>query len=78
MFSLEEVYSSMFREVFDPILERFHVPEEQRRYMMVFYIHGLMAVISEWLKSDCRESVGQMIQIIERCVMDGRKREEKS
>lgn len=72
VFSLDEIYASMFRHVFDPILERFHVPEEQRRYMMAFYIHGLTAVVSEWLKNGCREPVAQMIQIIERCVMDGR------
>lgn len=73
VFSLDEIYASMFQHVFDPILERFHVPEEQRRYMMVFYIHGLMAVVSQWLKNGCKEPVEQMIQIIERCVMDGRK-----
>lgn len=73
VFGLDEIYASMFQHVFNPILERFHVPEEQRRYMMVFYIHGLMAVISEWLKNGCKEPVEQMIQTIERCVMDGRK-----
>lgn len=73
VFCLEEVYSGMFRDIFNPILERFHVPENQRRYMMVFYIHGLMAVVSEWLEHDCAEPVGRMIEVIEHCVMDGRK-----
>ena len=78
VFRLEEVYSGMFRDIFNPILERFHVPEEQRRYMMAFYIHGLMAVISEWLENDCAEPVDRMIEVIEHCVMDGRKRKENA
>ena len=78
VFSLEEVYSSMFRHVFDPILERFHVPKGQRQYLMAFYIHGLMAVVSEWLKNDCAEPVEEMIRIMENCVMGGRKREENT
>lgn len=76
VFSLDEIYASMFQHVFDPILERFHVPEERRQYMMAFYIHGLMAVISEWLENGCAEPVGRMIEVIEHCVMDGRERKE--
>lgn len=72
VFRLEEVYSSMFRHIFDPILERFHVPEEQRKFLMAFYIHGLMAIVSEWLKNGCAEPVDQIIQIMERCVMEHR------
>ena len=45
---------------------------------MAFYIHGLMAVISEWLENDCAEPVDRMIEVIEHCVMDGRKRKENA
>ncbi len=62
----------MFRHIFAPILERFRVSEEQRGFIMYFYIHGLIAIISEWLKGDCVQPVSMIIQIMEKCVMGGK------
>lgn len=69
VFGVEAIYSSLFRHIFDPILERFHVPGEQRKFLMAFYIHGRMAIVSEWLKNDCAEPISEIIRIMERCVM---------
>lgn len=69
---LDESYEKMFRFVFTPILERCQVPEENRRYLMAFYIHGIMAIITEWLKSNCEDSVEQIMSIIQKCVTHGR------
>ena len=49
---LEKSYDKMFCYVFTPILERYEVPEKDRTYIMAFYIRGLMAIITEWLKTD--------------------------
>lgn len=61
---MDEAYHKMFTHVFTPILERFHVPETERGYMMAYYIHGLMAVITEWLKTDCADSIEDLIDVI--------------
>lgn len=61
-------YDKMFRHVFSPILSRFQVAQKDQGYMMAFYIRGLMAVISQWLKNGCTDSVDQIIAIMERCV----------
>lgn len=63
---LEKNYKKMFVYIFNPILERFNVPENERKYVMAFYIEGIIAIIKEWLKSDCKESVEDMIKIIQR------------
>ena len=65
----DETYGRMFRHVFSPILTRFGIPEADRRYMMRFYINGLMAIIAEWLKDDCRDMAEHVIAVMERCVM---------
>lgn len=64
----EDTYEKMFRHVFIPILDRYHVPEQDRHYIMEFYIHGLMAIITEWLKKDCVDSEDDVIAVICRCV----------
>ncbi len=58
-----------FRHVFTPILDRYGVPLEDRKYLMSFYIQGMMAIITEWLKNDCKDSVEHIMTIIQRCVM---------
>lgn len=66
---LEDTYDRMFYHVFTPILERFQVPKEDRKYMMAYYIHGLMAIIAEWLKQDCVDTIEHIIDIIMGLVM---------
>ena len=65
---LGHTYDQMFRYVFAPILERYHVPGPDRNYMMAFYIRGVTAIVAEWLKNDCTEPVGQIVGIIQRCI----------
>ncbi len=65
---LDDSYNRMFRHVFTPILDRYQVPIEDRRYMMAFYIQGMMAIITEWLKDDCKDSMEHIMAVIRRCV----------
>ena len=65
---LDDSYNRMFRHVFTPILDRYQVPVEDRRYMMAFYIQGMMAIIMEWLKDDCKDSMEHIMAVIQRCV----------
>jgi len=65
---MDKSYERMLRHVFTPILDRYGVPEWDRPYLMAFYIHGLMAIISEWLKNDCVDSIADVVNVIQRCV----------
>lgn len=66
---LQGSYRELFQQVFDPILERFQVPENDRHYTMVFYLNGITAMIMEWLKADCRESIEEIADIIIRNII---------
>lgn len=72
---LDETYNRMFDAVFIPILERFQVPPQDRQYIMAFYIRGLIAIITEWIKQGCTDSVEHIISVIRQCVMRHRDRE---
>lgn len=72
---LDETYNRMFDAVFTPILERFQVPPQDRQYIMAFYIRGLIAIITEWIKQGCTDSVEHIISVIRQCVMRHRDRE---
>ena len=68
---MESAYAELNRHILTPILERFNVPPENRQFMMSFYINGLIAIISEWLKNDCREPVEHIISVMQTCIYHG-------
>ena len=65
---MEDAYLALNRHVFSPILDRFDIPASEQKYMMPFYINGLMGIINEWLKEDCKDSVEHIISVIRICI----------
>ena len=65
---LDNSYTGMFQHVFLPILDRYGVAIKDRDYIMTFYMHGLLAIISEWLRNECTDSIEYIIDMIQRCV----------
>jgi len=65
---MEDAYLALHRHVFSPILGRFHVSPDDHRYLMAFFINGLVAIIEEWLKEDCRTPVEHIISLMQTCV----------
>ena len=65
---MDDVYLALNHHVFTPILDRFHVPPSEQKYMMPFYIHGLMGIVNEWLKEDCKDSVEHIISVMRICI----------
>lgn len=65
---LDDAYLALSHHVFTPILNRFHISPSEQKYMMPFYIHGLMGIINEWLKEDCKDSVEHIISVMRICI----------
>ena len=51
-----------------PILKRFNIPKEQRNYLIAFYINGIMAIIKEWLNTNCKDNIEDIEDVIIKCV----------
>lgn len=67
-FGFEGVYKRLYTHIFEPILARFHYPVEHRPYVMLFYMNGVNAVVTEWLKNDCRLTIEEVSAIIHECI----------
>lgn len=63
-----DAYTDLNRYILTPILNRYKVPAEDQNYILQFYIQGIMAVINEWLKTDCADSIEHVISVIQTCV----------
>lgn len=59
---------SQEKYVLNPILDKYDVAEYKKRYILQFYIHGLMAIIQEWTINNCEEEIEDVINIIIECV----------
>lgn len=71
-FDSNAIFQRLFDNVFRPILDRFHYPKDEQRYVMMFYLNGITAIITEWLKDGCQKSVEEVSSIVYCCIY-GRK-----
>lgn len=74
----DKTYRRMMEHVFLPILKRLQIPETNQKYMLAFYMNGLIAILSEWLRSNCEDPIEHICAIMEECVMRGRGGQEES
>lgn len=51
-----------------PILERFNIPRAQKNYLIAFYINGIMAIIKQWLNTNCKDNIEDIEVVIIKCV----------
>ena len=56
----------MFTHILEPIHERFNIPKSQQKYISAFYMEGLVAIIKEWIKNNCKDSMKDIIEIMKR------------
>lgn len=67
--NFQSVYDKMFEHIFNPVLERFNFPKSDREYVIKFYLTGITAIVMEWLKNDCVDSIEKISSIIISCVL---------
>ena len=67
-FDSKAIFQRLFDDVFNPILDRFHYPRDEQNYVMMFYLNGITAIITEWLKEDCRKNIADISEIIYYCI----------
>ncbi len=69
VFNTDNTFLRLFNEVFSPAMDKFHVAKQQKPYVIRFYLGGIIAVVEEWIKKDCAESIEFIMEICMRCVI---------
>ena len=67
-FGFNEIFQRLYENIFNPILERFNYPVADRKYAMMFYLNGITAVVTEWLKDGCEKTIEEVSRIIYECI----------
>ncbi len=67
-FGFNDIFQRLYEHIFNPILERFDYPVADRKYVMMFYLNGITAIVTEWLKGGCEKSIDDVSSIIHKCI----------
>ena len=57
-------YNDLEKNVLIPILRRYNISEKEMKYILKFYIQGIIAIVKEWVNNNCNESVEVIEKII--------------
>ena len=67
VFNVEKVFRRMYKNMFEPIMDRFGAAEESKPYVFEFYTKGVLAIILKWVELGCAESVEFITDLIVGC-----------
>ncbi|MBR5825944.1 MAG: TetR/AcrR family transcriptional regulator [Clostridia bacterium] len=67
-FKFDLFFEKLFEDIFAPVMNRFRYPDSEQKYVLMFYLSGLHAVMLEWLKNDCSKSIPEVTEIIRSCI----------
>ena len=59
---------NLTRHILCPIMRRFGIPEGDMPYYAAFYLRGAMAIVEEWLSSDCSRSDEAIAELLITCI----------
>ena len=67
LFNIADVFSSMYRKYFEPIMCAWNIKKDEQPYFVDFYCHGIIAIVNRWLDNNCSKSIDYVIEIIDQC-----------
>ena len=71
VFNGRNMYEIWLDKIFKPILSKFNVKnEEEQSYIMLFHLQGLIGLIMEWVKNDCKMPIDDLINVIQKCIKE--------
>lgn len=68
VFRTDQSLSELYSDILNPIFDRYHFSDWEKRYRLSFYLHGVWAIIEEWLRADCAEKIERLMPLIIDCV----------
>lgn len=70
LFNVDATFQKMYKEVFDPILNKFNVEKNKKIFIFEFFTNGVVGLIMKWVNLNCEEDIDNILNIILDCVQD--------
>ena len=68
VFRVNKTFDSLFDDYITHIMARFNISEQDRRYMLTYYLSGMNAVIMAWVRNGCKEEIDYIANLLIDCV----------
>lgn len=68
LFESQKTFDSMYKKLFQPVLDKFGVPKSEQAYLFSYYFGGTLRVVMKWLENQCEKPVDEVVKIIEKCI----------
>ena len=68
IFGTDRSFKALYENIFVPILNRYPIPEKEKKYYVKFYMSGIHSIILEWLKGGCKDEIAFVADMILKCV----------
>ena len=64
----DKKFNLLNKHVFQPIFTRFGIDEKSSKYIILYYLNGVNAIINEWILNDCKDEIEFIEKIIIDCI----------
>ena len=69
LFHTRHTFQRIFDDIFSPLLDRFRFPENEKPYIVHFYLGGITSIVWEWLRRDCADPIEQIVDLCMRLIL---------
>ena len=59
-----EKFEQLYESIINPILDRFNLDNNKRKYVVNFYMKGIEAIVNEWIKNDCKDDIDLIVNLL--------------
>ncbi len=67
LFNVEQTFQKMYKDIFEPILQKFNIVEYKKTYIFEFFTGGVVSIIMKWIDLNCEEDIENILNIIIEC-----------
>ena len=64
----DKKFNLLNKHIFQPIFTRFGIDEKSSKYIILYYLNGVNAIINEWILNDCKDEIEFIEKIIIDCI----------
>ena len=68
IFNNQKAYKELYKNLFEIILDKYGVLNEEKEYVFVYFSFGVLAIIDKWIEKDCKDDVYKVVGLIKKLV----------
>ena len=68
IFNNQKAFKNLYNNLFEVILEKYGVLDEEKEYVFAYFSFGILAVVNKWLERDCVDDVTKIAEYMKKFI----------